>query len=295
MDVYRQKLLPVIYTRLPFVRRSHPAWLADLPEDDEWLEKLKAVASGTRCISTLEPKHVFMVKCVIPDDILEKDGSTGEGITWYYYSWKMWDVQSLVTGRKPAEAIPVEEAGLDPSFLETKANHDSCIRWLEDVEARSKEGVGYSLSKDMKRRIREIEEPMLAGVRLDRRKANYPTSTHTKSRSNRTASVSPKLRDRIMRRDGYRCIFCHQQAGDRELEVNHVIPKNLVKKLNLDESLLSAEHNLCVTCFNCNRGKSDNLATEDVQFYIAAFSEQSHPNHGIVKYLEGICRLQGLR
>ena len=43
MDVYRQKPLPVIYTHLPFVRRS-PNAFADLPEDRNWLDRLKMVA-----------------------------------------------------------------------------------------------------------------------------------------------------------------------------------------------------------------------------------------------------------
>ena len=76
--------------------------------------------------------------------------------------------------------------------------------------------------------------------------------------------------------------------------MNHIIPHSLIRKLNLNSVLHTAPENLCVTCFSCNRGKSDNLATEDIEYYRREFSEPEHPNHNLISYFTKISELQKL-
>lgn len=54
---------------------------------------------------------------------------------------------------------------------------------------------------------------------------------------------------RIVRRDDYRCQHCQKQLQDTEVEFDHVIP--------IAKGGSSEEHNVRLTCFDCNRDKSD--------------------------------------
>ena len=54
---------------------------------------------------------------------------------------------------------------------------------------------------------------------------------------------------RIVRRDDYRCQHCGKQLQDDEVEFDHIIP--------VAKGGSSEEHNIRLTCFDCNRDKSD--------------------------------------
>jgi hypothetical protein len=54
---------------------------------------------------------------------------------------------------------------------------------------------------------------------------------------------------RIVRRDDYRCQHCKKKLRDDEVEFDHKIP--------ISKGGSSEEHNLRLTCFKCNRDKSD--------------------------------------
>lgn len=57
---------------------------------------------------------------------------------------------------------------------------------------------------------------------------------------------------RIVRRDDYRCQHCQKQLRDTEVEFDHIIP--------VSKGGSSEEHNLRLTCFDCNRDKSDEFS-----------------------------------
>lgn len=54
---------------------------------------------------------------------------------------------------------------------------------------------------------------------------------------------------RIVRRDDYRCQHCQKKLQDNEVEFDHIIP--------ISKGGSSEEHNIRLTCFDCNRDKSD--------------------------------------
>jgi hypothetical protein len=56
---------------------------------------------------------------------------------------------------------------------------------------------------------------------------------------------------RIVRRDDYRCQHCKEKLLDDEVEFDHIIP--------VSKGGSSEEHNLRLTCFDCNRDKSDSF------------------------------------
>lgn len=57
---------------------------------------------------------------------------------------------------------------------------------------------------------------------------------------------------RIVRRDDYLCQHCHKKLRDDEVEFDHIIP--------VSKGGSSEEHNLRLTCFDCNRDKSDSYS-----------------------------------
>lgn len=54
---------------------------------------------------------------------------------------------------------------------------------------------------------------------------------------------------RIVRRDDYRCQHCMKKLQDDEVEFDHIIP--------ISKGGSSEEHNIRLTCFECNRDKRD--------------------------------------
>lgn len=54
---------------------------------------------------------------------------------------------------------------------------------------------------------------------------------------------------RIVRRDNYTCQNCGEHLKDNEVEFDHIIP--------ISKGGSSEEHNLRLTCYDCNRDKSD--------------------------------------
>ena len=297
MDVYRQRPLPVIYTRLDFVRApSSVGLVADCPEDMPRLRKLQRIVAGDICVSEIEWDYAFFVKLDIPHDIVTLDGTSDAVIQWRIFHWKAYDAESLVRGdHNPAEAVSLESAGIDTDFLDSLAHPTSCIPLLRQVETYFSKGdyKGYGLKPEIASAIKEIEDPLIAALKLkDMKRRIKPRRNQWQPKVVGTPQLRPKLRDRILRKNKYRCLFCGKGSLDTELEVHHIIPRNLIKKLHLDPALHTSPENLCVTCFSCNRGKSDSLAKEDIEYYLDAFSSPVHLNHDLLPYLRKISDLQ---
>ncbi len=61
-------------------------------------------------------------------------------------------------------------------------------------------------------------------------------------------NIPPHILMRVARRDNYKCQICAVTLHDNEIEFDHIIP--------VAKGGSSEEHNLRVTCFDCNRKKS---------------------------------------
>ncbi len=303
MDVFRKEPLPAIYTELGFVRKSAPFILVDCPEDLSRLRQLQSVAAGEVCVSELEWLYTFFVKAELPDDIQARDGSSDDVIEWRVFYWKLWDAESLVKGSRPTEAISYENAGINADFLDSLIHPISCLPMLRQTqnlfEPANGKDKGYELKSEMVAAIKRIENPLIASIKLPAMKQaikqRKPTTTSKSTKTSGNPQVSPKLRDAVLRNNNYRCMFCGNGASDGvKLEAHHIITRSLINKLQLDPTLHINPENLCAACFSCNRGKSDNLATEDIEFYLNVFSKPEHPNHGLLRYITRISELQTL-
>ena len=73
------------------------------------------------------------------------------------------------------------------------------------------------------------------------------TETSEVRRSGRYIPFKTKIR--VVRRDNYTCQHCSKHLKDNEVEFDHIIP--------IAKGGSSEEHNIRLTCFDCNRDKSD--------------------------------------
>ena len=76
------------------------------------------------------------------------------------------------------------------------------------------------------------------------------TETTEDRRTGRYIPFQTKMR--VVRRDNYTCQHCHKHLQDNEVEFDHIIP--------LAKGGSSDEHNIRLTCHECNADKSDKVS-----------------------------------
>jgi hypothetical protein len=72
---------------------------------------------------------------------------------------------------------------------------------------------------------------------------------HAAPRMPNRASLPPGLRFKILKRDGFICVYCGADSRDEALEVDHMTPRCKGGSNRPD--------NLVTACRRCNAGKSD--------------------------------------
>jgi len=75
--------------------------------------------------------------------------------------------------------------------------------------------------------------------------------TETAELRRRGRYIPFKVKMRVVRRDNYTCQICGRHLLDDEVEFDHIIP--------FSKGGSSEEHNIRLTCFKCNRKKSDQV------------------------------------
>ncbi len=163
----------------------------------------------------------------------------------------------------------VESSPLLPPLLDEAKKHHA---YLKNCLAKSTYGEGKD-AKPLDRERKKIFEKMVASFN----EANYVqvipeeiaemkctvfghicpvvfaaegfTETSEERRSGRYLPF--KLKMRVARRDNYTCQECSKHLRDDELEFDHIIP--------VAKGGSSEEQNIRLTCFACNRDKSDNV------------------------------------
>lgn len=75
--------------------------------------------------------------------------------------------------------------------------------------------------------------------------------TETTEKRRRGRYISFKTKMRVVRRDNYTCQECGKHLMDNEVEFDHIIP--------VSKGGSSEEHNIRLTCFDCNREKTDKV------------------------------------
>lgn len=75
--------------------------------------------------------------------------------------------------------------------------------------------------------------------------------TETQEERRRGRYIPFRTKMRVVRRDNYTCQHCGKHLKDDEVEFDHIIPHT--------KGGSAAEHNIRLTCFDCNRDKSDDV------------------------------------
>ena len=75
--------------------------------------------------------------------------------------------------------------------------------------------------------------------------------TETTEKRRRGRYIPFQVKMRVVRRDNYTCQECEKHLRDDEVEFDHIIP--------VSKGGSSEEHNIRLTCFDCNRDKSDTV------------------------------------
>lgn len=75
-------------------------------------------------------------------------------------------------------------------------------------------------------------------------------------RTRERAKLTPTLRYRVLKRDGFKCVTCGVSASEAKIEADHIIP--------ISRGGTSVLYNLQSLCFYCNKGKGNKLENEVV-------------------------------
>lgn len=75
--------------------------------------------------------------------------------------------------------------------------------------------------------------------------------TETSEKRRRGRYISFKTKIRVVRRDNHTCQECSKHLKDDEVEFDHIIP--------VSKGGSSEEHNIRLTCYDCNRDKTDKI------------------------------------
>ena len=75
--------------------------------------------------------------------------------------------------------------------------------------------------------------------------------TETEQERRRGRYIPFEIKMRVVRRDNYTCQHCGKHLLDNEVEFDHIIP--------ISKGGSSEEHNIRLTCFDCNREKTNKV------------------------------------
>jgi hypothetical protein len=294
MKVLRKNRIPAIYLSIPWIRKPKgTAMWADLEDDIQYIDLMKSICEHKACLSRLEQLTEFLVTADFPEDWKEFEGTTGSTVEWKYCKWNAWDILTHINDDYiPSEAVSLREAGVTQELCDALAEPVSCIPILKLLH---KEVNFGELPETALQKITETEQSLFRQLEIHRLKGSAHNDSSNRSGKLAKSSsngLTPSVRKSILARDGYRCCFCGATSASAELEVDHIVSRSLIKRLELPPKLSSAEYNLATTCKSCNRGKRDFLSQRDVAHYIHLFSKDEHPNVQIMTYLEMIARLQ---
>jgi len=136
---------------------------------------------------------------------------------------------------------------LDTGFLEDGRRLNKENRFLFEKELQEFDPNNYI--KNLDPEIQELQCNVFGHICPVYFVAEPFTETEQERRRGRYIPFDIKMR--VVRRDNYTCQICGKHLKDNEVEFDHIIP--------ISKGGSSEEHNIRLTCFECNREKSNNV------------------------------------
>lgn len=267
--VMRTTQLPVAYCSMPWVRHEGRWPFVDCADPDEKrnIDTLKAIFRGEMDVREFDSEYEFILALNIPDHIESCDGTTDRSVYVEPFKWNVSDVAFLVEGRMPIHHPSISEAGFSKNDLLKLANPShSAVDYIEGLEIHARYKKGHYLGSGGKERLMAIEKSLAAKVRLSQKRDQL--SDYLRASQKGDVSIGGKIRNEVLQDHNYACIFCGKTRPDVVLQAHHVIPRSIIKKIQLDEALYTCRWNLVCACVECNQAKSDTLAVQDLKFLI---------------------------
>lgn len=296
--------------------------MAPVAED---IATLKEYAAGRRDVDEPLSPHAFKVAIDLPDlDEIEARMRAGEykssaTLSFNAFGWDAVDVVRILRYDRDEDEITrklrdedfdrhfVELAcseTLDVSRLRSLAAPTSVLPFIDDWERfdllseasdpllrRSSARVDQKWHlRHRERESIEREERML--FELHRAEQRHRKLRATKKSIAATGSMTPGLRELVLRLDNYTCFFTGAAPPNIEVDVHHILSRRIIEILDLPRELLTASYNLITIDSQLNRVKGPRLFKADVARYFERFDDPEHRNHPILQYLSRIKELQ---
>lgn len=152
----------------------------------------------------------------------------------------------------PLPRIPREEAVAHNEFLKQQLAKGAYDRDPKR-KARFRREVARFRPRDYPEKLSEPEKTMSCAIFGHLCPVFFVNEPFTETTQHRNVGryIPFKTRIRVARRDNYTCQRCGKHLKDGELEFDHVIPYGLGGP--------SDEHNIRLTCSECNRSKGKKL------------------------------------
>lgn len=257
MFVFSKKQIPYFYFSGNWVRKLKLKTVYNETEFKEELIEIEQFKNHNLPIDNLSNPEEFILAIFI-ESFLARDKKTISYFEITKYYWKIHDSIYILNNKKASEAVSLEL--LPQSQVDDLKSDSSCLPFLFDyANFIDLNHLNYKIGD-----LKNAEKRELSKYRIEVRKNQI--SKHTIKSP--TTSVSLKNRQNILFRDSSRCLLCGRTSAEIPIEVDHIIPRNIIKRLGLNSDLLTSEYNLMSFCFECNRGKSGDLSNSSIEYYI---------------------------
>jgi hypothetical protein len=291
--IRRRDRLPSVFCAFPWVRPTIESFADCGTEEDRRLVSLHiGMLAGEVDVSVLDDEFSVKLAIDIPEVVREADGRSGRGLHARIYHWKFHDVNYLLKGEMPSEAVPVSEAGFFEDDLIALGTAEDFLTWIRLHERFLGEPKGYRFPVALEEKFRDFQSKNLARVKLRQKQLGLRLSGGGRSARGDPPSVPESMRNEVLKDHDYRCLFCGRGRPEFRIDVHHVFPRRLIERLDLPERLFTARENLVACCAGCNVAKSDEVSKEDVRFYLCQFARVDHANNRLVSALELLRKLQ---
>jgi hypothetical protein len=293
---------------------------------EEDVARFRDYAAGRKDVEEPLSPHSFKVVIDLPDlDAIESNMQAGNykhsaTLGFEVFGWDAVDVARILRYNADEDEIDrklrdedldrdfveiVNSPKLDTSRIRSLGAAISILPFIDDWERfdslsqvsdpllrRSPAHVDrkWHLSRKEREWIQMEEQKLFELFRAEQRHRKLRPAKNSALAS--AGSMTPGLREQILRLDNYTCFFTGSAPPNVEVDVHHIISRRIVEILDLPRELLTAPYNLITVESQLNRVKGAHLFRLDVDRYFERFAARGHRNHPILQCLAKIKDLQ---